>query len=141
MVPLALVMGRDAAHVLIRCPDVRVGLQVGVRMMTNHMLLPPQKGGNPDLQARRHFATISHAHRVCKPPPHLYVGLDWLSAWPVVCCCLHEEGSPVCVPYLPSHDISASPSILRARTQRLQCCPGHSVPLMELCSLQFWFKD
>ena len=50
MVPVALVVGRHAAHVLIRRPDVRVDLQVGVAVVPNHVLLPPQEGGHANLQ-------------------------------------------------------------------------------------------
>ena len=73
MVPLALVMGRHAPHVLVRRPDVWVGLQVGVRVVADHMLLPPQKGGHPDLQARHHSLPLAQMLPVSLLP-YLCVG-------------------------------------------------------------------
>ena len=43
VIPLALVMGRHAADILLGSPDVRIRLQVGVRVVPHDMLLPPQE--------------------------------------------------------------------------------------------------
>ena len=43
MVPVAQVMRRHAAHILLGGPDVRVRLQICVRVMPHNVLLPPQE--------------------------------------------------------------------------------------------------
>ena len=79
MVPQTLVVGRDAPHVLIRRSDVRVGLQVGVRVVAHHMLLPPQEGGHPNLQARCPSLPFPTCMLLVSLLPHLYIGAFWLS--------------------------------------------------------------
>ena len=68
MVPLPLVMGRHSAHILLGGPDVRVCLQIGVRVVSHNVLLPPQERGHPDLRAQQpphprhvHFKWMHHS--------------------------------------------------------------------------------
>lgn len=41
VVPVALVVGRHTAHILLGGPDVGIRLQVGVRVVPHDVLLPP----------------------------------------------------------------------------------------------------
>ena len=46
---MSLMVWRHTAHVLRRGPDVRIDFQVGVGVMADNVLLPPQEGGHPNL--------------------------------------------------------------------------------------------
>lgn len=53
MIPLALVVGRHSPHILLRGSDVRVRLQVGVRVVPHNVLLPPQERGDTNLRTQQ----------------------------------------------------------------------------------------
>ena len=69
MVPVTLVMGRYSAHVLLRGPDVRVRLQVGVGVVPHNMLLPPKERGHTNLHTRQMYR--SSTPDAASQPTHL----------------------------------------------------------------------